>query len=859
MYKFLNIIYTAPNNSNLTNYTLMEKSFDFLASIEKPSRYLGSEINAVRKIANETRLRVALAFPDLYEIGTSHFGLQILYHILNSQPDVAAERVFAPAPDMEAYLRHSERPLFSLESHTPLNRFDIIGFSLLYELNYTNMLTMLELSGIPWLAAERDLSHPFIIAGGPCTCNPEPVAEFFDAMVVGDGEAVVVELVRAWFEWKQSGTRDRQALLERWCVIEGVYVPAFFEARYDASGLQTVVPRFNSYTTVRRAIAGDLDDAPFPYHPVIPFGKPVHDRLRIEVSRGCTRGCRFCQAGMLYRPVRERSPGKVFDLAVQALAATGYEDLSLLSLSTSDYGCIIPLMQRLMGRYASERVAISLPSLRAGTLSPDLMDLIRQVRKTGFTIAPEAGSQRLRDVINKNISEPEIIETVGDAFRMGWQLVKLYFMIGLPTECDEDLNALVDLAFRLRKLKGPGGRRGQINISVATFIPKSHTPFQWAPQITLAESRDRLRWLQGRLKPAGIEFKWQNPEMSRLEGSWARGDRRLGPVLRAAHRRGCRFDGWSDHLNFRAWMEAFADAGVDPDFYLTRTRDVREPLPWDHIDILVDRAFLASEWEKALAASGLTADCRFGACNACGVCDFKAIAPRVNSQFAPQEDETDHSTGLPTAPYRKLQVSYSKLGSARFFGHLELVNIFFRALRRAGIRLKYSEGFHPKPKVSFGNPLPTGMESEDERMIISVADSVNPAALLRRLNAQLPEGLQVHTCTEDIQDQPKRCAFRVCFGKNPIEGLESSLDKLDYDQNLVIVSPKGKLKKVALRDILLDVRPADSNSLDMILGCEPGKTVRATEVLKQAFGLTEEKVKTVGIRKLKTAATIEKQ
>jgi len=839
----------------------MEKRLDFLASIEKPSRYLGSETNAIRKNVNETRLRVALAFPDLYEIGTSHFGLQILYHILNSRPDVAAERVFAPAPDMEAYLRHSGKPLFSLESHTPLNRFDIIGFSLLYELNYTNMLTMLELSGIPWLATERSLSHPVVIAGGPCTCNPEPVAEFFDAMVVGDGEAVVMELVRAWFDWKQSGAaRDRQALLERWCGIEGVYVPAFFEARYDAAGLQTVIPRFESYRTVRRAITGDLENAPFPDHPVIPFGKPVHDRLRIEVSRGCTRGCRFCQAGMLYRPVRERSPGKVFDLAAKALAATGYEDLSLLSLSTSDYGCIVPLMQRLMGRYASERVAVSLPSLRAGTLSPDLMDLIRQVRKTGFTIAPEAGSQRLRDVINKNISESEIIETVEDAFRMGWRLVKLYFMIGLPTESDADLNAIVDLAFRMRRLKGPAGRRGQINISVGTFIPKPHTPFQWAAQLPLAESRERLRWLQDKLKSAHIEFKWQNPEMSRLEGIWARGDRRLGPVLRAAHRRGCRFDGWSDQLNVKAWMEAFADTGVEPDFYLTRMRDVQEPLPWDHIDVLVDKEFLVSEWEKALNASGLTADCRFGACNACGVCDFKGTAPRIHSQMTPQDGQTDYSSSLCTGlTYRKLQISYSKLGPARFFGHLELVNIFIRALRRAGICLKYSEGFHPKPRIAFDNPLPTGMESEEERMIISVAESVTPVALLRRLNAQLPEGLHVHTCSEDIQDQPKRCTFRVSFGEDIPVGLKSSLDEVDYDQNLEIVSPKGKLKKVALRDILFDMRLENSHSLDMILGCEPGKTVRATEILKQAFGLPEEKVKTVSIRKLKTTVGIERQ
>lgn len=834
----------------------MEKKLTLLTHVEKPSRYLGSEINSIRKNENEAKLRVALAFPDLYEIGSSHFGLQILYHIINSQPDAAAERVFAPAPDMEALLRRSKKPLFSLESHTPLPQFDIIGFSLLYELNYTNMLTMLELSGIPWLAAERDRSHPIIIAGGPCTCNPEPTAEFFDAMVVGDGEAVVVELLRAWFDWKQSNARDRQALLERWCVIDGVYVPSLFEARYDASGFQTAVPRSPRYTIVRRAIAGDLDGAPFPNRPIIPFGKPVHDRLRIEVSRGCTRGCRFCQAGMLYRPVRERSPQKVFDLAVQALAATGYEDLSLLSLSTSDYGCIVPLMQRLMGCFAAERVAVSLPSLRAGTLSPDLMDLVRQVRKTGFTIAPEAGSQRLRDVINKNISEAEIIETVRDAFQMGWQLVKLYFMIGLPTERDEDLNSLVDLGYRLRKLKGPAGRRGQINLSVATFIPKPHTPFQWASQITLAESRDKLRRMQERLKAGGIEFKWQAPEMSWLEGIFARGDRRLGSVLRAAHRRGCRFDGWGDHFNFGAWVQALADAGVDPDFYLTRKRDVGEPLPWDHIDILVDKAFLASEWDKTLAASGPTADCRFGACNACGVCDFKVIAPRVHSKTALQLEATSHSARPRTDTFRKLQLSYSKLGPARFFGHLELVNIFLRAFRRAEIPLKYSEGFHPKPKVSFDNPLPTGMESEEERMIITVACILTPADLLKGLNRQLPEGLHVHACSEEIRDQTKFCTFRVSFVKDLSEGLAASLNQLDYDQDVVAVSPKGKLKKIALRDILKKIQPASPNSLDMILGCEPGKSVRATEVLKQAFGLSDEWVKTAVVRKLKPAAEV---
>jgi radical SAM family uncharacterized protein/radical SAM-linked protein len=846
----LRIIHADPGNGNLIDKIQMEKNLELLTFIEKPSRYLGSEINSIRKNPDQVKLRMLLAFPDLYEIGTSHFGIQILYHLLNRLPDVAAERAFAPALDMEAHLRRKGKALFSLESHTPLNQFDIIGFSLLYELNYTNILTMLELSGIPWLAAERDSRHPFVIAGGPCTCNPEPVAEFFDAMVVGDGEAVVMELVNAWLAWKQSGAARRQDLLERWCAIEGVYVPAFFEARYDDSGFQTLVPRINNYTTIRRAIAADLDAAPFPDRPVIPFGKPVHDRLRIEVSRGCTRGCRFCQAGMLYRPVRERSPEKVFDLAARALTATGYEDLSLLSLSTGDYGCIVPLMQRLMGRYASERVAISLPSLRAGTLSPELMELIRRVRKTGFTIAPEAGSQRLRDVINKNIREEEIIETVRGAFQMGWQLVKLYFMLGLPTENEGDLNALVDLVHRLRKLKGAAGRRGRINVSMATFIPKPHTPFQWANQLSLAESHERLRWIQERLKAAGLEFKWQNPEMSLLEGVWARGDRRLGTVLRAAHRRGCRFDGWGDQLKFGKWMEAFSETGVNPEFFLTRKRDVFEPLPWDHIDILVKKEFLRAEWEKALG-EGLTADCRFDDCNACGVCDFTAIAPRVHTQMVPKAGAIANSDGLRTADYRKLQVSYAKIGPARFFGHLELVNIFLRALRRAGIPLKFSEGFHPKPKVAFGNPLPTGMESEDERMVLNVASEVTPDAVLRGLNAELPEGLYVNTCSEGIEAPPRFCTFRVSFGKCLPAPLKVSLADLDHDREMVVSSPKGKLKKIILRDILIDIRVVDPACLDIILDCEPGKTVRPSEVLKQGLKLSAEVLAKVSIRKLK--------
>jgi radical SAM family uncharacterized protein/radical SAM-linked protein len=821
---------------------------EILSRVEKPSRYLGTEVNATPKDPQQVKLRFALAFPDLYEIGTSHFGMQILYHLLNSRPEIAAERVFAPALDMERELRSSKTPLFSLENHTPLDRFDIIGFSLLYELNYTNIITMLELSGIPVLSAERSPRHPLIIAGGPCTCNPEPVADFFDAMVVGDGEQAALELCRTWLEWNVSGETERESLLRRWSRIEGVYIPAFFSPRYDTNGFQSLAPRRDNDPTVRRAVVADLDAAPFPDRPIVPFGKPVHDRLRLEVSRGCSRGCRFCQAGMIYRPVRERTPGKLLDLTQAALAATGYEDVSLLSLSTGDYGCIAGLMERLIARLAPERVAVSLPSLRAGTLTPELMELIRKVRKTGFTIAPEAGSQRLRDVINKNVTEAEIVATVEDAFRSGWQLIKLYFMIGLPTETDEDLAQLVSLVRRLSRLKGSGRRRGQINVSAATFIPKPHTPFQWQPQLELSESRLRLRRLQEELAMPGIQVKWQNPEMSLIEGVWARGDRRLGRVLLAAHRRGCRFDGWGDSFNFSAWMDAFAEAGIDPAFYTTRPRSPNEPLPWDHIDSGVTKEFLAREWENALA-SKLTPDCRWGECQGCGVCDFDLVRPRVHRDDPPDLKVPAVDVG---PPYKKIQVSYEKTGSARFFGHLELANIMLRALRRAAIPVKFSEGFHPKPKVSFDNPLPTGTESEEERLVLTVPQRVSPMSIVARLNAQLPEGLRVYACSEQIGPPAASCTFRVSFAA-PVRLPEIQSGS---DRPVLVSTHRGKLKKIELKDILLNVEVPDSRCLEITLSCEPGKSVRPAELLRQIFQLPESDVRSAVIRKLRPSGKL---
>ena len=822
---------------------------DLLPFVEQPSRYLGTEVNSIRKDHRRVDLRIALAFPDLYEIGTSHFGIQILYSILNRQEAVVAERVYAPGVDMENHLRASHIPLMSMESHTPVNRFDIIGFSLLYELNYTNILTILDLSGIPFLSQKRDRSHPFIIAGGPSTCNPEPVAEIFDAIVIGDGEAVILEMAGAWLEWKGNSCGDREALLKAWSRIEGVYVPSLFRSEFTAPGFQILSPRSSHHQRVTRALVDNLDKTPFPDTPIIPYGKPVHDRLRLEVARGCTRGCRFCQAGMIYRPVRERSPETLLSQAETSLAATGYGNLSLLSLSTGDYGCIVPFMEQLMARCEANRIAVSLPSLRVETLTPKLMKLIKQVRKTGFTIAPEAGSQRLRNGINKNITETDIHQTVEAAFRLGWRAIKLYFMVGLPTETDEDIQALVDLVRELRKKHR---KRGQLNVSVATFIPKAHTPFQWVSQISLAESTEKIGWAKAHLKVSGVHFKWQNPEMSILEGLWARGDRRLSRLLISAYEKGCRFDGWSDHFRFRLWEEALSDTGIDMDFYTTRARNLSEPLPWDHIDIKVSKLFLQNEWEKALSGDH-TPDCRNGACCTCGVCDFTAIRPMVFNTVQDDAigDKTDAATRQPG--YRRLKVSYAKKDQAKYFGHLELKNIIFRALRRAGIPVKYSEGFHPMLKVSFEDPLPIGMESDREAFYVTVQDYVKPAVVHKRLNEHLPDGLIVIDCHfSGKKGSLKKSAFDMYqvilkdgfFDEKPIDCLKKSTEWLFTRK-----TRNGRIKKIDLKELVANIHLQSPGILEMTLRSEPGKTVRPAEVIANLFGFSDDIIKQARIIK----------
>ncbi len=829
---------------------------DILARVQKPSRYLGTEVNSLHKRFESANLNMVLAFPDLYEIGTSHFGIQILYHLLNRHAHINAERVFAPAGDMEHLLRENQIALCSLESGHRLVEFDIVGFSLLYELNFTNVLNMLDLAGIPLRHQQREDKHPLIIAGGPCVCNPEPMADFFDAMVFGDGEQVILEMAEQWLAWRHDGRGPKSALLQRWSRIEGVYVPGLYRTAYDADGFQHLTAGEAVTGSISRRIVSDLDQAFFPSRPVIPFGKPVHDRLRIEISRGCSRGCRFCQAGMIYRPVRERSADTILDLVKQALDNTGYDDLSLLSLSTGDYTCLGGLMENVMHLGQADRVAVSLPSLRAGTLTPKLMQLIRSVRKTGFTIAPEAGSQRLRDVINKNITYEDVAATVKDAFEFGWRVIKLYFMIGLPTETDEDLDAIVAMVRRLKMIKGPGRGRGQLNVSITTFVPKPHTPFQWAPQISLEESKRKIAFLKAALGLPGVRVKWQHPEMSRLEGALSRGDRRMGMVIEEAWKSGCTFDGWNDQFDFNRWQAAFVKCGVDPQFYIDRRRNPDEPLPWAHMNSRIDTGFLKYQWERAHHGEKIL-DCRHGHCHACGICDFESLHPRVFNDCPAVSATQDQAESDGGETYRWLVLTYSKLEQARFFGHLEVANMFARAVRRAKIHVQYSKGFHPMPRFSFDDPLPLGMASEAEQMRMMVASRHDCSQVARNIDAHLPAGLRITGCRprdevmkSQTQAMQKAYRYRIDLGGvHPDACLLGQFQ--ESDQWPYTRTRQNKDNKVVdLRAAIATVDYHQPDQLVLEIRAMPPITVRPADFLSGVLQLSARQIQQAVVTKL---------
>lgn len=871
---------------------------EILGRVTKPVRYIGNEWNIVRKPWETTPNRVCLAFPDTYEIGMSHLGLRILYSLLNKDEHTLAERAYCPWPDMEQEIRAAGLPLVAMESQRPLRDFDVVGFSLQYEMEYTNVLTMLELGGIPFYTAERAVSDPLVIGGGSCVFSPEPVADFFDCFLIGDGERVFPQVIELFCSLRRRG-HSRRELLEAIAQLPGIYVPSLYHTEVDPqTGFEVVTGSDVAPFPVKRTYIEDLSEYPFPTDILVPNTEIVHDRVSYEIARGCTEGCRFCQAGTIYRPVRERKPTEIVEAIQSSLKETGYDGVSLTSLSTADYSCISPVLQSLVGELERSKTSVSVSSLRVYGLTETMADEISKVRKTGFTIAPEAGTQRLRDVINKGISEEEILRGARTAFQKGWNRIKLYFMIGLPTETEEDLRGIVELAQRMITIaRSEFNRRVSVTVSASTLIPKAHSPFQWCAMNDRESIRQKQELLRALIRPLrNIELRLHDLETSYLEGVISRGDRRLAKAIELAWRKGARFDAWHEGFHIETWNEVFEELGLESTIeqWLGEIPLVA-PLPWDHIDSLVEKRFLIRELKRALA-SKFSPACekpfkKYNSdrvdladptkdtgkpyvCYDCGLaCDLDAIKAErqeawkdvqgLKVALRERRQKLDAEAADAAEPIVvRYRASYQKLGEFRYLSQLDLTRTLIRAFNRSELPLKFSKGFHPMPDLSFGPALPLGVEGCEEWLDFCALVDRDPAQLLAELNAHMSENLRftslqkIPTKSAALFQAIDTAAYSIALDGEKLapllreRGVAEELGELELHQRVVdellarpeivaTVKRKGKERRIDIRPLIKSIELVNGErplSLRVVVGAGASGNLRPEVLLHELYG-----------------------
>ncbi len=825
----------------------MKNLEEILKDVEKPGRYLGGEWNQIKKDPSSVQTKVALVFPDLYEVGMSYLGQKILYSLLNDNPKILAERVFTPWIDFEQKLRSEKIPLYSLENKIPLAEFDILGFSLLYELNYSNILTILDLARIPVFSSDRSLNHPLVMAGGPAVFNPEPVADVFDLFLIGDGEEAFLEILEK-FGLLRKDSKDKSDLLKEMAKTSGVYVPSLYNAYLpDGSHLLAVKPEQDAPLNILKRVLYPFHEAHFPEKIVVPDIKVIFDRVSVEVARGCSQRCRFCQASSVYFPPRVKSPSYVLDTILNSLKLTGYDDTSLASLSISDYPYLGPIVDALMEKLAEKKISLSLPSLRPKGLSSNIVESIIKVRKTGFTLVPEAGTDRLRRVINKKMEDDDIWEASQNAFSQGWRLLKMYFMIGLPTEKDEDLEGIVSLIQEVVRIGQKILKSApQINLSVSSFIPKPHTPFQWIKMEDESNLREKYRFLKSKLKRyPSVKLKGHPLKNAILEAVFSRGDRKLNRVLHQSWRGGARFDSWNDLFHFQAWEKGFEQEHLDYHLYLSSI-NTDTPLPWDHIDTGVKKSFMLEELNKALKEE-YTPSCLDDSCGTCQGCVFPHLLERTFTEEVKIEPSQEIPLGKELEEVVRYRVFYSKRQSTRFISHIDLSNIIQRAFRRAGIRVVHTKGFHPKMSISYLPALPLGMEGRAECFEFKSRFLFKEDEFISLMNSCLPSGIRI-------------------LGLERREGIKSTLNK-EIETLVYSVDLKSREMMSAMRDqterILSDsdyysrieklvkeslTKTHDESILEMAIDRKEGKlflhlkhslqkSIRPQEIVENIFGL----------------------